>query len=228
MTSLNIHFINARDTLGDHRDWLHTRLLETHEQANALMPLRPLDVIVKAGTHVIPEKGHLGHTPEPGVIFLTVDPANAVFRVNHELSLERMFAHELHHAARWDGPGYGSSLGEALVSEGLAGAFVQEVYGGMPEPWERHDMSDICRYVEIAARDWSRTDYGHEKWFFGASDHPRWLGYSLGFQLVKRFLLAHEGSRASDLAKEDAQKFYGMLADLPALCTHRKNFYELT
>lgn len=76
----------------------------------------------------------LDYAPEPGLIFLTVDPASDIFRANQEASLERMFAHELHHAARWAGPGYGSSLGEALVSEGLAGAFAQEICGGLPEP----------------------------------------------------------------------------------------------
>src|SRR5476649_1482948 len=102
MTSINFHFIDARGALIDHRNWLHTRLLETYEKVITLMPLRPLDVIVKAGTHVIPEKGHLGYAPEPGLIFLTVDPASDIFRANQEASLERMFAHELHHAARWD------------------------------------------------------------------------------------------------------------------------------
>lgn len=212
MTSINFHFIDARGALIDHRNWLHTRLLETYEKAIALLPLRPLDVIVKAGTHVIAEKGHLGYAPEPGLIFLTVNPASDIFRANQEASLERMFAHELHHAARWDGPGYGSSLGEALVSEGLAGAFAQEICGGLPEPWERLDVSDIRCHVEMAASYWHRKDYGHDAWFFGVSDLPRWLGYSLGFQLVKRFLLEHEGSTSSSLVDMDAQAFRGMLA----------------
>ncbi|WP_407315953.1 DUF2268 domain-containing putative Zn-dependent protease [Pseudomonas sp. nanlin1] len=211
MTSINFHFIDARGTLIDHRHWLHSRLLETYEKANTLMPLRPLDVIVKAGIHVIPEKGHLGHAPEPGLIILTLDPTSAIFRANQDASLERMFAHELHHAARWDGPGYGASLGEALVSEGLAGVFAQEVCGGLPEPWERLDVSDIRRYVAMAASQWSRTDYAHNEWFFGASELPRWLGYSLGFQLVKRYLLEHKGSSSASLVEMEAEAFRGML-----------------
>ncbi|WP_419710610.1 DUF2268 domain-containing putative Zn-dependent protease [Pseudomonas sp. NFX224] len=115
-------------------------------------------------------------------------------------------------AACWDGPDYGSSLGEALVSEGLAGVFAQEVCGGLPEPWERLDVSDIRRLVAMAESDWSRNDYGHDAWFFGAADLPRWLGYSLGFQLVKRFLLEHEGSTSSRLVEMEAEAFRGMLA----------------
>ena len=37
--------------------------------------------------------------------------------------IERMFAHELHHAARWNGPGYGSTLGEAFSFREAGRAF---------------------------------------------------------------------------------------------------------
>lgn len=211
MAMINLHFLDARGALGDHREWLRASLLDSHEKANGLLSLRPLDVIVQAGTGVIPEKGHGGYAPGPGVIYVTVDPASAVFRTNHDASLERMFAHELHHAARWDGPGYGVSLGEALISEGLAGAFAQEVYGGPPEPWERLGMDTIREHVARAERDWNRTDYAHARWFFGESDLPRWLGYSLGFQLVQRYLSEQEGRCASGLAQAEAQLFRGML-----------------
>lgn len=211
MAPLNIHFIDARGSLTDHRHWLRACLLETYEKAIAVMPLRPLDVVVKAGNRVIPEKGHLGFAPEPGLIFVTVDPASESFIANEDVSLERMFAHELHHAGRWDGPGYGTSLGEALVSEGLAGTFAQQLCGGLPEPWERLEMSAISCHAALADTYWHRTDYGHEAWFFGAGSLPRWLGYSLGFQLVKRFLVEHNGSSPSSLVACDAQAFRGML-----------------
>lgn len=47
---------------------IHARLTATHHKASALLALRPLDVIVKTGSQVIPEKGHLGYSPEPGLI----------------------------------------------------------------------------------------------------------------------------------------------------------------
>lgn len=205
--TLNLHYLDARGALGEHRNWLGQRLREAHARANALLPLPPLDVVVKAGRHVIPEKGHVGHAPEPGVIYVTVDPASAHLRANQDASLERMFAHELHHAARWEGPGYGSSLGEALVAEGLAGVFAHEVFGGQPEPWERLTGSAILPYLERAATQWGLSDYGHNAWFFGYGDLPRWLGYSLGFQLVNAYLADHPDSSAASLADADAQTF---------------------
>ncbi|MVZ80379.1 peptidase, partial [Escherichia coli] len=50
-------------------------------------------------------------------------------------------------------------------------------------------------------------DYNHNVWFFGAGDLPRWLGYSLGFDLVARYLSAHPEHRASTLTDASAEVF---------------------
>jgi len=148
------------------------------------------------------------------VIYVTVDPENPVLRANPAMSLERMLAHELHHSARWDGPGYGATLGEALVSEGLAGHFAQEVFGGAPEPWESLPVSVLRAHASKAQADWPNPDYGHAAWFFGSSEFPRWLGYSLGYQLVGRYLDAHRDTRASTLAQAAAEAFQRCLDDV--------------
>lgn len=166
MSSLQLHFLNARDALAELRDWIQVCLTETHDKAVRLMPLRSLDVVIQAGKQVVKEKGHLGYAPRPGTVFVTVDPESPALRVNADASLERMFAHELHHAARWDGPGYGASLGEALVSEGLAGHFAREVCGDVPEPWEELPEDEIRRHVGRAKLEWNQTTYNHSEWFF--------------------------------------------------------------
>jgi len=211
LSSVHFHFLDARGTITDIDDWLRRRLTITHDKALDLLPLRPLDVVVQAGKRIIPEKGHLGYAPEPGLVFITVDPDNPALQANRGSSLERMFAHELHHAARWDGPGYGSSLGEALVSEGLAGHFALELFGGGPEPWEQLPEREVRTYATLAAQEWDRTDYNHEAWFFGGGDLPRWIGYSLGFRLAERFLSEHTHCRASTLAGAEAHDFRLML-----------------
>lgn len=205
--SMELHFLDARGALKHHCDWLRGSLLETHAKAAALMAIQPLDVIVQTGSWVVPEKGHMGYAPRPGVIFVTVDPDNPALQANAEASLERMFAHELHHAARWDGPGYGSSLGEALVSEGLAGHFAQELYGQPLEPWELLPMDTVRAHVGSALQEWDKTDYDHEAWFFGTDGRPSWSGYALGFRLVERFLSQNPDSRASMLAEAEARDF---------------------
>lgn len=212
MSSMELHFLNARGQIAEIRDWLQDSLIETHRRAAALLSLQPLDVVVQTGKRVIPEKGHVGYSPKPGAVFVTVDPDNPALQANADASFERMFAHELHHAARWDGPGYGSSLGAALVSEGLAGHFVLELFGDPPEPWERLPESEVRSHTARAAQEWDRTNYDHEAWFFGRGDLPRWLGYALGFRLVERFLSDHPGDKASNLAELEAQAFRSTLS----------------
>ncbi|MBK4728118.1 DUF2268 domain-containing putative Zn-dependent protease [Pantoea agglomerans] len=207
MSYMKLHILNAQDKLTARSEWLNTCLTETYAKASMLMNLPSLDIIVKAGTQVIPEKGHLGYSPEPGIVYITVDPKNLSFCSNHNNSLERMFAHELHHAARWAGPGYGFTLGEAIVSEGLAGHFTLELFGGEPEPWESLNEVEVQSHILRTRKDWDRTDYDHNAWFYGTSNLPRWLGYTVGFNLVTRFLLANPHLRASTLTNVNAKAF---------------------
>jgi uncharacterized protein YjaZ len=101
-------------------------------------------------------------------------------------------AHELHHAARWRSVGCGGSLGEAVVAEGLADHFAREVTPGVLMPWTRplgQVPGWICRtYLKLALH---RAYYDRRIWFFQGSrlrGIPRWAGYSLGFEVVGRYL----------------------------------------
>ncbi|MCE0827164.1 DUF2268 domain-containing protein [Buttiauxella sp. A2-C2_NF] len=209
MPNMTLHILDAQKKLTAYCEWLNTCLTDTYAQAQRLMLLPSLDVVVKSGTYVISEKGHSGYCPESGVVYITVDPENPAFCKNDAQSIERMFAHELHHAARWAGPGYGFTLGEAIVSEGLAGHFSLEIFGGMPEPWESLNLDEVQPHLLQLHENWNRTDYDHNAWFYGTSHLPRWLGYTAGFNLVSSYLLADPVVvlRASMLANVNAEEF---------------------
>nr|WP_270280327.1 DUF2268 domain-containing putative Zn-dependent protease [Enterobacter kobei] len=49
--------------------------------------------------------------------------------------------------------------------------------------------------------------YGHNAWFFGAGNLPRWLGYTAGFSLVSRYLAASPHLKASMLTNINAEEF---------------------
>ncbi|MFC3058043.1 DUF2268 domain-containing putative Zn-dependent protease [Paenirhodobacter populi] len=211
MPKMTLHIINARHQLTGIAKWLSERLDDAFVVSAKHLPLLDTDVIMRAGKAVIPEKGHLGYAPERGLIYVTVDPENPILRTNPSQSLERMLAHELHHSSRWDGPGYGKTLGEALVSEGLAGHFAQEVYGGACDPWEQLPASTLRPYFFKAQADWQSADYNHAEWFFGSQEFPAWVGYSLGYEMVGRYLAAHGDARASNLVHADAADFRAFL-----------------
>lgn len=61
-----------------------------------------------------------------------MDPAHPDVRETLQVHPSGTLAHELHHCARLRGPSYGSTLGEALESEGLAARFDLEVHPGAP------------------------------------------------------------------------------------------------
>ena len=111
--------------------------------------------------------------------------------------VRRLVAYEAHHALRMAGPGYGRSLGEALVSEGLAGCAVRLALGSAPKPWEQaSDAGDDLRHLPDPAT-LATTDYDHAEWFFGGGRLPRWRGYRLGRLLVERWA---EQARPSGVA----------------------------
>lgn len=181
----------------------------TVEQVDRLMPLPPVRVEVNADpVLVIPEIGVGGRAPDAHHVFLAVDTARPDRDSLPGVAVPAILAHELHHTARHAGPGYGGTLLEAAVSEGLADHFAQEMYGGPPPPW-----STALAGAELAA--WTDSllasasgPYDHPAWFFGVGGQvPRWTAYSVGYELVRRFMEAHPGRRASDLVAEPASSF---------------------
>src|SRR5690625_1970846 len=107
------------------------------ERIERHLPLGHIDVVVERNPFaVIPELGVGGFSPSGHLVHVSLDPAHARFGEALEQHLPRTLAHELHHCARWRGPGYGRTLGEALVSEGLADHFDLEVHpGAEPYHW---------------------------------------------------------------------------------------------
>ena len=88
------------------------------------------------------------------------------------------------------GPGYGSTLLETLVSEGLALHFEAEARG-TPPLYARID-ADLQALWEQAQPE-LHAPHDHSLWFFGTAHRPRWAGYALGYELVLRYLQQQGG-----------------------------------
>ena len=88
----------------------------------------------------IPETGVGGFTdPSTGTVSIWIDdtPPGGL-KAALEAWVPATMAHELHHSSRVrTGPGYGSTLAEVLVTEGLADHFVLEAFPDTPpQPWD--------------------------------------------------------------------------------------------
>lgn len=142
----------------------------------------------------IPDIGVGGFTnPETGNVFVSIDGAPpGGLKAALETWVPAILAHELHHSSRVRmGPGYGISLAEALVTEGLADQFVAEAFPDTPpQPWDNALSED--EETELWRRAQSVLEvpggYNHQAWFFGGGDLPRWAGYTLGYRIAEAYL----------------------------------------
>ena len=188
-----LHWLNARGGLTPYIAAVEAAVADVRQRAAPVAALPSLDLVVSAVPgRGIRETGHVGHSFYPGAIFLTLDPDNPRLADNLGEPLARMIAHELNHALRWE------TLGEALVSEGLAGQFVAQLFASPPEPWEQAlEETELATVVRAAREERDAPRYDHNAWFFGAGRHPRWAGYRLGYALVGAWLAAEPGRTAA-------------------------------
>jgi uncharacterized protein YjaZ len=139
-----------------------------------------------------------------------IDPAHPWVDAAGEEELLAMLAHELHHCARWTRPGYGDTLGEVLVTEGLACVFETGFRGGVPPFWARALDAASLLDAELKARDHLlERRYDHRGWFSGSAELGlrRHTGYSLGFEIVARHVRATHRT-AAQLVHVPASSFW--------------------
>jgi len=199
-----------RGALAPRHDAIRAQVVRTLEAVHAVMPIDSVTIKVLADARrAIPGLGIGGYAPSGREIQLSFDPGFAELDDAIATQLLPLLAHEFHHARRWRAVGYGRTLLEAIVSEGLADHFSVEVSGAPPPPWTRAlAPAQLSAWTRRALADGDQQPYDHNAWFFGTgSDIPRWAGYSVGFALVGEFLRAHPDRKPSDLFGEPASSF---------------------
>lgn len=150
-----------------------------------------------AGT--IPQLGVGGYSPGPNNILVYLDPKSD--QANRTEILATLL-HEAHHCLRWRSVGYGQTLGEAMVSEGLACLYEKERLGRAPIYTATELKPDQIAQAQ------SRLDqpgYSQAEWFFGQGDFDFWFGYSLGFRVCQQ-QAARTGQTAADLVDTPADE----------------------
>ena len=125
--SWQVHWLQAAGDLGSWRNGIMHEVEASRGHLAGLLPPPRLDILVqRIPGGGIPEIGLVGHAWRMSLFVLTVDPDNQRFEASlSDGTLRHQVAHEVHHCRRMAGPGYGRTLGETLVSEGLAGGSPQ-------------------------------------------------------------------------------------------------------
>ncbi len=179
-------------------------------RANALISIPPLDIVVMDDPFsTVPEIGIRGYAKNANTIVISINPVSDYFLRFLDQEVKSVIAHEIHHAARMLTIGYGNTLLEALVSEGLADHFDLEINQLSPKPWNiALNQEELMMFNLLAQKEYNNASYNHSEWFFGSKEKniPRWTGYTLGFSLVGRYL-ENTGLLPSQLVDTKARVF---------------------
>ncbi len=197
-------------SFGGQRVFIESLVRETVLAINNKMPISGIRIrLVNDPGMIIPEIGLGGFNPSATEVFISVDPKRTNLADILEKELAPLLAHEIHHAKRRRSVGYGNTLLEAMISEGLADHFSKELTGIAPPPWSiALNENELTIWEQEARTHWNDSGYNHDAWFFGAAANiPRWAGYSIGYELVKKYLEAESGRLSSNLHDEAAASF---------------------
>jgi uncharacterized protein YjaZ len=199
-----LHILNADGSLSS---WVE-RITEAFVVSSALVasriPVGAVDVVVyNDAEYVVPELGMSGFCTSPRRMYLPMNVEHPDLSATFESVFQGFFAHELHHCARRAAPGFADTLGQALVTEGLACCFESELPGGGVPMYATRVSGQALQAVQArATAELNSPLSGWGEWFFGERepDIPVHAGYSLGYALVFKWLKLHRRTAAESYA----------------------------
>jgi len=198
---------------------IKSNVVDTLEKSRKVLPSRkrPVRVFVYPWFPEENEKvfeGVMGMTFFEGTFHLYIDTENFSTK-----SLQDTTAHEYNHSVyfSYHHP-FKQSILEAVILEGLAEHFREEVVGGKPAPWsialKKGEAVEQFRdlkekgYLNINMED-SNEDYWsfYEEVFYGKGDkYKRWTGHSIGYHIIEALKSASLNISWQSLIKQKPKK----------------------
>ena len=209
MTIWTLHPLNVRHALTPVLAEVRQASREAVARASDHADLPDFDLVIRAHQDRSADGAVQGQSPAPGVVEIAVTPDRF-----DAAQFTRALVRQMAHLIRWDGPGQGQSLGEALVGEGLAGHFVLQVMGGPAEAVDT--VRPAQGSMRQALNEWARRDYDHARWFGGKGDLRRGTGTGIGHRILADHLAHQPGDVAALLLTAPAEPFRQTLRRLAA------------
>lgn len=212
--NINLHFLNASGRLNGFREIIEEEIIKSLTCINEFLEIKNIDIIIKSEpSHTIPFYGLGALCTSNDLISFYLNPNENDFLNLVKSNTKETLAHACHCSIRHTFPGYGTTLFEYLISEGLASHFSMEVTGRRPIWTNSLPLEDIKKYLDIAHPnfDISINPKEHYKWFFGSTeDIPMWTGFNIGFYIVGEYLTLNPVKTASQIVEikpEDVRTF---------------------
>ncbi|MDO8617312.1 MAG: DUF2268 domain-containing putative Zn-dependent protease [Candidatus Uhrbacteria bacterium] len=217
--SINIHILAASKKMRPYAKRLKFLTVGAVKSVKRLLSLTNIDIVFSDYPEgAIPEIGIGGFTPNAHTLFISLNLQYPKLKKMIGKELLPLLVHELHHAIRWRKPGYGSTLWEQMITEGLADHFSMEVTGAkIPPRWSRaltvQQKKILWRHAKLLLHHSPLNSVDHRAWFFGSKEKkiPRWTGYTLGYDIVAAYLKTHPKAKASTLVDVPADLFLGKI-----------------
>lgn len=205
MSSIKHYIANSSGELDDLTELILKSLNKVIPIVERELKAEKIDIIfVSAAALAIPEYGIGGNSPGPNHLYVSFDPKSTKITQN---GLDETLFHEIHHCMRWRDPGYGKTLGEAMISEGMACLYEEQHSGSVPI-YAKVNLNDD--QIAKAKKLIDSKDYSHSEWFFGSKNIDKWFGYSYGYSICKEYSVK-TGKKASELVHIPTQEILSEL-----------------
>jgi uncharacterized protein YjaZ len=200
MSSIKHYIANSTGELSKLNDLILCSLREVIPIVEDELSANSIDIIfISAALLAIPEYGIGGSSPGPNHIYVSFDPDSDKIT---QKGLNETLLHEIHHCMRWRSPGFSETLGQAMISEGLACLYEQQHSNDAPI-YTKVMLNN--EQVMRAKKLLNSSQYDHSEWFFGAKKIDKWFGYSYGYKLCKDYS-TKIGKTAAELVNVSAQE----------------------
>lgn len=150
---------------------------------------KPVEVVIFSSIPevVIPEVGIGANAMIHGDIVVNIDFSRRDIERVIQKELPPALYHEFSHIVRASVyKNLYATLKESLVTEGIASYIEKETFRKKilyVEP-----IKNERKYWPQAKKTISEKTYDHNEWFYGTGKLPRWIGYRLGYLIVKSFM----------------------------------------
>ncbi len=148
-----------------------------------------------------------------GLLQLRIDLRDEIYKISHLLGapLKATVFHECNHILRWQSVGYGSSLLEATISEGVATSYEKSVCSQYEiKHADYSNISELLKYYLERNKE-EDENYDHAGWFFGKGNkYPKWLGYRVGSYVVDQAMKNNPNMSYAELTKVSAEEIIAL------------------
>jgi hypothetical protein len=182
------------------------------DRIGRLLPGPHAYVLMVAGTRVIPHTGIAGVTSlTTGQVTITLDihQGPAALRRTLRVWIPEALSHQVDASVRIEtGPGFGTTLLQQMISEGVASAFDIQLQPTIHLPW----TTALTAHQEHVMWSRARPLLNHtgllDQWFFGGGGVPESTAFEIGYDIVRDYLDRHPGATAASLVDMPAMAIF--------------------